>query len=132
MVDKPVNTFLPGVAHKFEYSPDFRSAGAPTGRGDTDQVSFLMRQRGAEGPILSAFSFARPENRNAGVSPAVAGASRSRARAGPILSATKERPLHSGQAGRAASIHRSALSTVSGYPPADAHKQLLCIPVPAV
>jgi hypothetical protein len=56
------------------------------------------------------------ENRGAGVSPAVAGASRSRARAGC--------PCHSGRDARATSVHRRAIFMVSGCPFADGHERL--------
>jgi hypothetical protein len=59
------------------------------------------------------------ENRGAGVSPAVAGASRSRARAGC--------PCHSGRNARTTSVHRRPIFMVSGCSSADEHERLACL-----
>ena len=63
------------------------------------------------------------ENRSAGVSPAGAGASRCRARAGC--------PCHRGRDARATSVHRRAIFMVSGRPPANGHERLPEISAPA-
>jgi hypothetical protein len=55
----------------------------------------------------------------------VARASRSRARAEPVLSGAKECPCHSGRDARNKSVHPRVIFIVSGCPSADGHERLL-------
>jgi hypothetical protein len=74
-------------------------------RDPSEDCKILMGYSDSPRKSYHSAEEARPK-RSAGVSPAVAGASRSRAWAEPVLSGTKECPRDSGRDARSASTRR--------------------------